>query len=145
MPICTNPLSCFLCAERLSRPRRYRLSDAEIDAFARHTGIVGEKMGLPIVQAIMAPYRGIRQLGTMKQPMPMEWEQPQFPCPWSLLPNPPILAHGLAYRTVDGSVSFDLGIDADGLTRRRSHCPGYSGEYYLRPVTLPALVRRRVR
>jgi hypothetical protein len=148
--------ACELCRARRKRRGKRGYSDVQLEVLRTRTGLSGEVFnGKPIVDAVFRPFIGpaIRLFGAGVRVAPstiVEWEFPIFMCPWSLLPDPPILGHGPAVRVPNGAGSHEWARGPDGRfvpESRCSHCRPYrpQGEYLIRPAFHPAFPRRRVR
>jgi hypothetical protein len=148
--------SCELCRVRRGEQMTW-YSPEEWTALIGRTGWEGERAGRwdaakrePVITALLLPRCGIRHFAGMPRPMLVDWEQPAFACPWSPNIVPPILGHGPAYRTADGTVRCEFKLDECGCLHKTSHCKafrtadGSAGSYYIRPFTDPDLPRVRV-
>ncbi|MGH7123424.1 MAG: hypothetical protein ACREFI_03570 [Stellaceae bacterium] len=127
---------CAAAEHRHTRP----LTEAELGALDK-TRLVGTRDGAPIIAAVMLPRRGVVQFEDMPRPALCEWDTPAFRCPWSMLSPAPVLRHGPEWHTLDGSLSSGL---LEDEFHRASHCPMYSGGYFVRPFRDAALPRRTV-
>jgi hypothetical protein len=146
---------CDHCAAAQQGNHASGFSPAEWVALCS-TKLLGTRERLPVIRAILLPYRGRAWFAGMPRAELVEWETPAFRCPWSPLELPPVLRHGPSYRSVDGRYAGTLDLDEYGCFHRASHCPAYevspsgskqmvvSEGYFIEPFTDPSLPRREI-
>ncbi len=141
---------CQMCRElhRMGQSFEYNPRDftaAEWNAILSQTGLAGERLGRPIIRALLLRRKGPVQLPGMVDSVMVEWSFLAYRCPWSpisrVLTEEPQYVLGAA-----GAVYVDPAeIDANGLNF--SQCLADIDDlerYYLYPFTDPTLPPREV-